>query len=186
MRKEIRRQFIHFFFGSIFIILILRFGVQPTLLFLSAVFLIGLLFSFLLKKGLRIPLIWHIVKKVERDYEQHLPGKGALLLVLSAIIVMALFWQNQMIALGALCTVVYGDSTSTVIGISIGKHKILGKRTWEGTLGGMFFAFIFLQLLFPLHIAFITAAVGMAAELLPFDDNFTIPIAAGVVLAILI
>lgn len=186
MRKEIRRQFIHFFFGSIFIILILKFGVQPTLLFLGAVFLIGLLFSFLLKKGLRIPLLWHVVKKVERDYEQHLPGKGALLLVLSAIIVMALFWQNEKIVLGALCAVVYGDSTATVIGLTIGKHKILGKRTWEGTLGGMFFAFIFLQLLFPLHIALATAVVGMLAELLPFDDNFTIPIAAGAALAILI
>jgi dolichol kinase len=182
------RQFIHYCFGSGFIALVATQGVQITLALLAASFLVGLLFSFLLKKGVKIPLFFHAAKAVERDYEKHLPGKGALLFFLSAIIVLGAFgvlMQKPLAAIGALCAVVYGDSASTIVGIKFGKHRLVGKRTVEGTLGGLAAAFFFLQFIFPLPIAFTAAAVGMAAELLPWDDNFTIPIAAGAALALL-
>jgi len=185
MKTELRRQFIHFLFGSFFIALVALRGIQETLLLLSAVFLAGLVLSWLIKKGARIPVILPIVKKVERDYEKRLPGKGALLFFLGAIITMLLFGQ-QNIVLGALCLAVYGDAASTVVGIKFGRHKLIGKKTLEGTLGGIAVGFFFLAFIFHWPVALIAALVGMLAELLPFDDNFTIPLAVGLALSILI
>jgi len=181
MKLELRRQFMHFLFGSAIIALVTFLEVQKSLFVLITLFITGLVFSFAIKKGAKIPVISAIVKKVERNYEKHLPGKGALLFFLGAIITIILF-QEKTIVLGALCTVVYGDSASTVFGKKFGKHIIAGKRTWEGTIAGFLAALFFLSFLFPLQIAIITALIGMLAELLPFDDNFTIPIAAGIAL----
>jgi len=185
VKLEIRRQFIHFLFGSFFIALVAMLGTLDSLFILCIAFLAGLVFSYAIKKGAKIPVLTHIVQRVERDYEKHLPGKGALLFFLAAIITILLF-QRQEIVLGALCAVVYGDSISTIAGLRFGKHRIVGKRTIEGTLGGIAAAFFFLLFIFQWPIALAAAVIGMLAELLPFDDNFTIPIAAGLALTFLI
>jgi len=185
MKTEARRQFIHFLFGSFFISLIALLGVEQSFFVLAACFGTGILVSFLLKKGVKIPLLLHIVQRVERDYEKHLPGKGALLFFLAAIITIVLF-QEKAIVLGALCVAVYGDAASTVFGLRFGKHKIAGKKTLEGTFGGIAASLFFLSFLFQWPVAIAAAFIGMIAELLPFDDNFTIPIAVGLALTILI
>ena len=185
MKTETRRQFIHFLFGSFFIALIAVIGVEQGFFVLAACFGVGLLLSFLLKRGVKIPLVLHIVQKVERNYEKHLPGKGALLFFLAALITIILF-QEKAIILGALGVAVYGDAASTIFGLKFGKHRIAGKKTLEGTIGGMAASLFFLSFLFQWPIAVATAVIGMLAELLPFDDNFTIPIAAGFVLSILV
>ncbi len=185
MKTEARRQFIHFLFGSFFIALIAVIGVEQGFFVLAACFGVGLFVSFLLKRGVRIPLLLHIVQQVERDYEKHLPGKGALLFFLAALITIFLF-QEKAIVLGALGVAVYGDAASTVFGLRFGKHKIAGKKTLEGTIGGIAASLFFLSFLFQWPIALATAVIGMLAELLPFDDNFTIPITAGFILAILV
>lgn len=181
MKSEIRRQFIHFLFGSFFIALVAVLSTLDSLFVLCIAFLTGLVFSHAIKKGAKIPIVTHIVQRVERDYEKRLPGKGALLFFLAAIITILLF-QRQEIVLGALCVAVYGDAASTVVGLRFGKHRIAGKKTLEGTLGGIAMAFFFLQFIFQLPVALAAAITGMAAELLPFDDNFTIPIVTGLAL----
>jgi len=80
---------------------------------------------------------------------------------------------------------VFGDAASTVFGLKFGKHKIAGKKTLEGTLGGIAASAFFLLFIFQWPVALAAATIGMIAELLPFDDNFTIPIAVGIMLAIL-
>lgn len=185
MKAEIRRQFIHFLFGSFFIALVAAFGTLNSLSVLCIAFLTGLFFSYAIKKGAKFPVITHIVQRVERGYEKHLPGKGALLFFLAAIITITLF-QSQEIVVGALCIAVYGDAASTVIGLRFGKHRIAGKKTLEGTLGGIAASLFFLLFIFQWPVALAAAVIGMLAELLPIDDNFTIPIAAGLALSILI
>ncbi len=185
MKAELRRQFIHFLFGSVLIALIALYGIELALPVIAAAFALGLLVSYAIKKRVEIPLLLQIVQRVERDYEKRLPGKGALLFFLGTIITMLLFWQRS-IVLGALCVAVYGDAASTVFGLRFGRHKIAGKKTLEGTIGGIAVSFFFLSFLFQLQIAIAAAVIGMLAELLPFDDNFTIPIAVGLTLTILI
>jgi len=185
MKVEVRRQFIHFLFGSLIISLVALRGTQEALLVISIAFLAGLVLSYAIRKGIKVPLVCSVVDCVQRHYEKELPGKGALLFFLGAIMTMVLF-PGQKIVLGALCVAVYGDAASTVFGIRFGRHRIAGKKTLEGTLGGILASGLFLCLLFPLHMALLAAVIGMLAELLPFDDNFTIPLAVGITLSILI
>jgi dolichol kinase len=180
-KLELRRQFIHFLVGNIFLALVLLLGVFRTFEITVACLLLGLIISMLIKTGYKIPLFYQIVQKVEREHEKEWPGQGAILFFISAIIVMLVF-QSQLIVLGALAALIYGDSASTVFGIKFGKHKLIGKRTVEGTVAGILAMLPILIVLFPIQVAVITAIIAMAAELLPINDNFTIPIAAAIVL----
>lgn len=185
MKAEIRRQLIHFLFGSLFIAMIALVGTALTLEILIACLLIGIIVSLILVKGHNIPIISPVVKEVEREHEKEWPGKGAILFFLAAIIVILLF-QNQIVVLGALSALIYGDSASTIFGIKFGKHKIVGKRTLEGTIAGMLAMLPFLFAIVSIPVAIATAIVSMLAELLPINDNFSIPIAAAIVLTILL
>jgi len=184
MILEIRRQFIHFLFGSFFIALLILLGNEATLEILIACLMIGIIISLAIKNKLKIPFFYGLVQKVEREHEKEFPGQGAILFFISAIIVLLLF-RNPLIAIGALCALIYGDSASTIIGIKFGRHKLVGKRTLEGTVAGILVAIPFLTALFPLPVAIATAIIAMLAELLPINDNFTIPIAAAVTLTLL-
>jgi len=185
MRAEARRQFVHFLLGSFFIALVVLFGVQKTAIVLAVVFVSGLFASWLLKKGVKLPLLKGAVERVEREHEKHLPGKGALIFFLGAIVLTLLF-QNPLVVIGALCVAAYGDAASTLFGMKLGKHCTVGKKTVEGTLGGILVSVLFLGMLFEWWIALIAAVAGMLAELLPFDDSFSIPIVAAIVLTVLL
>ncbi|MDD5148525.1 MAG: hypothetical protein PHH08_03615, partial [Candidatus ainarchaeum sp.] len=166
MILEIRRQFIHFLFGSLFIALLVLLGNEATLEILVACLMAGIVFSLAIRHGIKIPVFYHLVQKVEREHEKEVPGQGAILFFISAIIVLFLF-SNPAIAIGALCALIYGDSASTVFGIRFGKHRLVGKRTLEGTTAGILAIIPFLAVLFPLPIAVATAIIAMLAELLP-------------------
>lgn len=184
MLLEMRRQFIHLLFGSLFILLIFFLGQKIALEILIACLLIGIIISLAIKAGLKIPLFFHLVEKVEREHEKEFPGQGAIFFFISAIIVLFLF-PNPSIAIGALCCLVFGDSASTIIGIKFGKHRLVGKRTLEGTTAGILAMLPFLLVLFSIPVAIITAIIAGLSELLPANDNFTIPIAAALTLTIL-
>jgi dolichol kinase len=185
MRQELLRQFVHFLFGSAFIALVVLAGVNQSLFVLVGMTLLGLVVSFLIRQGLRVPLLHNIMQIVERNYEKTLPGKGAFMFFLGAIVLM-FFFKEQAVVVGALCVAVYGDAASTIFGIKFGKHKLTGKKTLEGTLGGILVSLLFLGVLFEWWVALIAAGVGMLAELLPIDDNLTIPIVTAVVLTLLL
>ena len=179
-----RRQFLHLLFGTVFIALIVFFGQRLCLAILIACFLIGIVFSLAIKAGIKIPVFYHLVEKVEREHEKELPGQGAVLFFASAIIVLLLF-PSPIISIGALCCLIFGDSASTIFGIKFGRHKLVGKRTLEGTTAGILAMLPFLLVLFPAPVAIVTAIIAGLSELLPINDNFTIPIAAAVTLTIL-
>ena len=185
MIKEVRRQFVHFLFGSLFIALAILFGTEGALLYVSALFSAGLVAILLILAGIKIPLLYGIVQRLEREQEKGLPGKGALMLFLGAIILMILT-QNVLVVVGALCVSAYGDVASTIFGLKWGKHSIVGKKTLEGTLGGIFVSLLFLGVLFEWWIALIAAVAGMLSELLPIDDSITIPLVSAVVLTLLL
>ncbi|PJA21466.1 MAG: phosphatidate cytidylyltransferase, partial [Candidatus Diapherotrites archaeon CG_4_10_14_0_2_um_filter_31_5] len=55
-----------------------------------------------------------------------------------------------------------------------------------GSIAGILISFFYLSFLFPYSIALTAAATGMAMEYLPIEDNYTIPIATGFALMLLI
>jgi len=59
-------------------------------------------------------------------------------------------------------------------------------KTIEGTIAGTAISTIMLSTIMPsIQIALAASIIGMLAEYLPIDDNFTIPIATGITIAIL-
>ncbi len=186
--SELKRKIIHLLFGLIAIGIVLLVGALNALFAFAGIFFIGLVISDLIKRGCNIPLCKEIVRHVQRGHERHLPGKGALVLALAILALLALnliYFQNEKIVIGALIVLAAGDSVAPIVGIKFGKLKI-GKRSVEGTIAGIVASFLVLLLLFAPQTALIAAVLGMLAEFLPFDDNFAIPIVSAVALKLLI
>lgn len=91
-----------------------------------------------------------------------------------------------------------GDPTAAMVGSLYGRHKLIGKKSWEGAIANfavssfatLLVAFLLFSL--PAHRAVILAVVGglvsMAAELcpLPVDDNFSIPVISACLLSVVL
>ena len=189
MKKELKRQFLHFFLGCTAILSLFFFGMPEFIAGNIIMLIAGFLVSDAIKKGKKIPAANGIIKKfldyAGRDSEKEMPGKGALTFFAGTLIASLLFYQNKLIVIGAIIPLVFGDSFSTVFGKFAGKTKIKDK-TLEGSIAGITISFIYLSVIFPLPAAFTAAAAGMAMEYLPIEDNYTIPIAAGTALMLLI
>jgi len=84
-----------------------------------------------------------------------------------------------------------GDSAASLFGGLASASLPFNKgKTWEGTLAGLFFAFLAGLLFLPSKplLAFIGAAVAMTIEVLPLpvNDNILIPVITGAVLTLLV
>jgi len=189
MKKELRRQFFHYFFGCIIILLIGFLGTMQYIILNMVILLTGYFLSVQIKQKKKIPLIDKQINKIldyaGRPTEKESPGKGALTFFTGTLLATILFHNNLILVIGAIIPLVFGDSFSTVLGKLIGKIKIQDK-TLEGSIAGILVSFLYLSILFPLSVAFTAAAIGMSMEYLPIEDNYTIPIATGFALMLLI
>lgn len=95
------------------------------------------------------------------------------------------------VARAAILILAVGDSISTLVGCRLGRHRLLGTKTVEGSLSFLLASLSSVALV-PIHMAIVAALIGTAAELLPevgalegmrtrgvVNDNFLIPILAG-------
>jgi dolichol kinase len=185
MKKEFRRQFLHFVFGNITIILVIFFGIILFALLNLGILLIGLSLSLMVKNKRKTFIVKEIVSIVGRDYETKIPGQGALTFFLGTLLTSIIFWNHLIIVIGAITVLVYGDSFSTIIGKKLGKHFLQKNKTLEGSLGGIAAAFFTLTLLFPSDIAFFTALIGLSTEYFKVDDNVLMPLTSAIILWLL-
>jgi len=94
------------------------------------------------------------------------------------------------VAVAALISIVLGDTAAVFVGRYLGRVKIGGSKTLEGSLG--FFAAAFLGILWmgqlPMSVKLIGSATAAVAEALPLplDDNLTVPLVAGAVMTLLL
>ena len=88
--------------------------------------------------------------------------------------------------LAALSVQIFADASAAIIGMSIGKHKLYRKKTWEGSITCFIVATACLFVFYPLPIAIIGAIVATAVEVLPLDDNLWVPIITAATLKALI
>ncbi|MFA4907328.1 MAG: hypothetical protein WC602_03590 [archaeon] len=184
-RMQLRRQFVHFALGSALIGTYAFIGSLQAI-FLTVFFLFfGILFSFLLKQGYTLPLVWRFHHHLKRGYEERYPLLGAIMFLVGALLAQLVF-AKPLVALGAMIVLVYGDSVSTAIGTHFGSMKWVGGKSIEGTLSGLVVSFLFLLALFPAGIAFAAALVGMLGEAVPLEDNIVVPIVTGLALTILL
>ena len=124
------------------------------------------------------------------------PFVGAFWFYMGSGIAFVLFPLNIALAASAILSV--GDSFSTIFGVHFGKHKIIGKKSLEGSLAFLIGSFLISLIFVKPLIAFLGALVGALVELYTpdkirnkkvhwvFDDNLLIPIISGAVMFILL
>ncbi len=188
-KLEVRRQLFHLFFG-IFLVVLLLYGFLDKWILLYLI-LIGLIISFLSKK-IKIPIIHLFLKKYERPKEiKKFPGKGVITYLIGAFLATFLF--SMEIAMASILVLAFGDSISHLFGVHYGKRKHLlnDKKFVEGTIAGLFAAFIGALVFLPWYEALLAALFGMIAEVVEIklgadrvDDNIVIPLVAGFVVKV--
>lgn len=94
------------------------------------------------------------------------------------------------VAVAALIAIVLGDTAAVFVGRYLGRIRLVGSKTLEGSLG--FFAAALLGVLWipqlPIHVKVIGSAAAAITEALPLrlDDNLSVPLVAGVVMSLLL
>lgn len=197
---EIRRKIIHVVFGAT-----IAFLIYKDLFFLPfwvGILFLGLLFSYLSKRGEKIPLISDFIFSFEREKEiKEAPLKGALLFLLGCILSYIIF--EPQIAIAAIITLFLGDTIVALFGLSFGKFKspTNQKKHIDATLVGVFVNTIIISFFIsfsPWKVLFASTTSLFAESLIPFDklensalriffdDNILIPLIFGLVLFFLI
>lgn len=184
--KEYTRKSIHLIFGIMFLTLIELLGTIKSAYILFTLLVIGLIATTLIIKKIDLPFISTIVKKVERENEKKIPGKAAIMFFASAIILLLLSQDDKNLVLTALSVQVFADSFAAIIGINFGKHKILDKKTLEGSTTFFIIALLCISYFYSIQIAIITALIATIVELLPLDDNLWVPLFTAGLLKIMI
>ncbi len=180
------RQLGHAVLGLAFAGVVYLAGTFLALEISLAVLLLGVILSLLFAFFRRPHFLHGWLKRVQRGSEAF-PGQPILLYVLAITVTLAFFvLQPSQVAFGALLCLALGDSVSTLAGKKWGVHKLLPNRSVEGSFAGFAISAIALYIFFPLHVALIAAALGMAAEYLPLDDNFGVPLFSGLALMLLL
>lgn len=160
---------------------------QVILLFLGTflfIFLISELYR--IKFGIPIKEADVHVRPLIRPQERR--GMGAHVFFAAGAFVAALAYPKD-IAIAAMFVVVIADGAAAVVGRRWGHHRLVGKKTLEGTLTLFSVAIITATFIFvagfrlPFYTSAMLSLAGAIAaaciELLPLNDNLTIPIATG-------
>jgi len=184
MKREIERQLFHLLVGTAFVLIVHFLGVQTTFYFSLALLAGGAVLAWLSMRGVELPFIHVALQVSERGHEKRIPGFGAFKFV-SAVSLLTFLFSEPRVVLGALLVLAYGDSFSTWVGKNFGKIKTPGNRTLEGSVAGILASFLILLPFFDPFTALVTALLGMLAEYLPFDDNYTIPLVSAAILTLL-
>ncbi|RKY62510.1 MAG: phosphatidate cytidylyltransferase [Candidatus Latescibacterota bacterium] len=98
------------------------------------------------------------------------------------------WWFGSKVAILATLYLILGDSSAALAGRHIGRTRIYGRKTLEGSLAGLSvnLAIALCLPLLPSKAELVGAVVAVLAELIPgVDDNFVIPLAAGGVMYLL-
>jgi dolichol kinase len=200
--NELNRKFVHI---SVLLFVILaqftgRWVAAFYFLFIAAVFIIYS--EHIRRERLRLR---GLIRRIEKDFrkvalslerkEAPLPFIGAFWLFFGCG---AAFVILPMTVASAACAMVaVGDGLSTLVGRRWGRSKVVGSKSWEGTVA-MFVACLFVGTFFVNQFVSVVGAItATVVELLPetgplrkhksigvVDDNFLVPMAAGVLMLV--
>ena len=160
---EIRRQVFHLLFGAVIVMLLKYMLIDEKIILLLIV--IGFVVSYI-SKTRKIPIIYHFLKRFERNEEIKIfPGKGVITYLIGILIVLVIPFSRE-IALASILVLAFGDSVSHLFGLHYGKTKTLlsDKKFLEGSLAGFVAAFIGAKLFLLWHEAFFASLIAMVFE----------------------
>ena len=120
--------------------------------------------------------ILKILGGVHRDEEVN-KISGLPWTLLGSLLVMVLFKDKDLV-LVTLLYMAFGDAIAALVGKTYGKHRILGKKTLEGSASCLVVCFFIGIAFFDCKIAFVSALFMTVIELIPWplNDNFWIPV----------
>lgn len=189
---EIKRKLFHLLSGLVLVILI-DLGIFNWISLLI-IFILGLAFSFLIKRKIRVPIVSWLLDHMDREHDlKKFPGKGPIYFVLGCLISVLLFEKN--IALASIIILTIGDSVGALFGLHFGniKNPLNRNKFIEGTIIGIILAFVGACIFVNYKEAFFGALFGMLIESIELrlnkdikiDDNLTVPIVSGLVIYLL-
>jgi len=119
----------------------------------------------------------------DNEKEESFHYSGAPYVLIAALILVVVFPRS--VAMFALTVLLISDSMAALVGRSLGRHPLVGHKTWEGTsafifsgllVSGIFYVYAALPL--PLMcMGVVLGALGdLYNEKLHVDDNLSIPL----------
>jgi len=140
-------------------------------------------------EGRNLPFISAITYHAASQSELHGFAAAPLYFATGILFTLAVFPHPASYA--AIAMFCLGDSAASLFGGLVSTSLPFNKgKTWEGTVAGVFFAFLAGMLFLPSKplLAFLGAVIAMTVEVLPLpiNDNLSIPIITGAALTLLI
>jgi HAD superfamily phosphoserine phosphatase-like hydrolase len=185
--NDLLREFIH---GSGFFIplLAIGFGIPIVALFIVAVVAFYSVSETVRVEGINMPFFSSITKRAASQSELCEFTLAPIYFAVGILLTLLLIPAPASYA--GIAIFALGDSTASLFGGTLSKKPLPFNRakTAEGTLAGLFFAFLAGSLFISPWIALAGAAVGMMVEYLPLpvNDNLLIPLCTGLALTLLI
>lgn len=138
-------------------------------------------------RGINIPILSEITWNAANKTELYEFATAPIYFALGITISLLIF--PEPIRYVAITVITLGDGGAHIFGIKFGKTKLpfnKGKNI-EGTVFGFILAFLGAMIFVDPFRAFIAAGVGMVVEGIPspINDNFSIPLATGITLALI-
>ena len=180
--QEIRRKLLHILTASVPVFSSLVYHATLTVLFsLSIVYMIS---ECLRINGYSFPLLGRVTKFSIRRMEERGIAFGPVTLIFGAIL--SLLFFPPVIASTVILIVAFADTAATIVGRSMGNHRIFynKKKSWEGTIAAWIVAFLCGCIYLPISYALLAASFSSIIESLPLKslDNLLIPISTGILL----
>jgi dolichol kinase len=179
LANEIRRKGIHLI-GLVVPLLYWAAGKFVTLCFIAfwmILFIAGEVYR--LRRG--IPKeIEKVAAPMMRKHERRSMG-GHVFFALGLFI--AVFLYERDIAIAISLIMVLADGAAAIVGKRFGRIRLIGEKTLEGTLTLICVAFIVAIWFVGWAVALVGAVIAGLVELMPVDDNLSIPIFSGLAMA---
>jgi len=183
MNKELLRQLIHT--SGVFIVVLSYLIPIRVLIIICIALLVFLVMIFRWDHYRYIPFFSPILRQCKRNHDE----RGSIYFFIGIIITLILFQANLAVANAAILILLFGDSSSTLVGKRWGKIKLpfQDQKTLEGSLAFLLVGFMVSLTQISLLPALFGALSGALTEAYsPIDDNLTIPIVAGLVMSLVV
>jgi dolichol kinase len=186
-RNSVIREIIHA--SGAFVPVIASFiGVPAVVLMICVVATLYAMSELLRMDGKNLPIISTITRQAASQEELCEFAVAPIYFAVGILLVLLLF--RTPVSSAAIATFALGDSTASIFG-ALASHRSLRfnrAKTLEGSLAGFLFAFLAGSFFIPPLKALVGAAVAMTVEYLPLpvNDNITVPLCTGLVLALIV
>lgn len=181
---ETRRKFFHLFALLLWLFPLSLFPFWTNLFLFLCVIGVNLATVFKLGEN-KLKYLYWLVYRLERSRNYSKPGIQALWANIGIFSVYLLFGKEP--AMVSVAVLAVGDAFASLVGIRYGRKRI-GNRSLEGSLAFFLASFLVLFPFIGFGKAFLVSLLAAIFEAIPLgvDDNFVVPIVAGLVYYVLL